>query len=36
VSEIAGSDYFQTLRGRAQEMRDRFRNATPEVGRAEK
>jgi hypothetical protein len=33
VSEIADSDYFQTLRGRAQEMRDRFKSATPE-GRA--
>ena len=29
VSEIAGTDYFQMLRGRAQDMRSRFRRDSP-------
>ena len=33
VSEIAETDYFQTLRRRAQEMRGRFKVEKPEAGR---
>jgi hypothetical protein len=33
VSEIAETDYFQTLRSRAQEMRGRFKTAPSETGR---
>jgi len=33
VSEIAETDYFQTLRRRAQEMRGRFKSEPPEAGR---
>jgi hypothetical protein len=36
VSEIAETDYFQTLRSRAQEMRGRFKTAPSETGRTSK
>jgi hypothetical protein len=33
VSEIAETDYFQTLRSRAQEMRGRFKTEPPKTSR---